>query len=1623
MKNGLKKKAGKVGALMLALSMIVGLMTSIPGGVFAIQAKAESYISEDTTIVYGTNGGDTTVLKGTYAAQGDALTAEDSTAADGAVKWTNAQYHSTNYGVVVKNGSSVAINVKGNTKISIVTSQYNTAGKMITAESTDNSGTFEVPDECKVAADKDKLTVNYTAGSEETATVTLKFGGTVYVSALIIEPVKEPTYLEAGTTTKVTFTGSIDTSKAGDYSDDLNDLMDSAYQPQASYLNAKDLKQANEAIVLSGAKYHGTGYGIYVPANTTLDVNVAGSATVTMIGSVYSDAADITAVSTDSKGRFENSAVSGKTDTDKTAITFKYTGKDKATLTFTFGGNTYVGNIVVAVDEAKEEPSTGLDTSKIDVWDFGAEALDTTKYNNNFTADVINSFYSVPGGTAKVNIASFTAKDAAGKDAVKFNDGGFSTTHRWRTTNTALTRYDAKSLTDKNGTTYTGYLYANKSSTDAVNLQVYLYTGDIFKAYLGSNGNAALYKLLAPSGDAAEFQYTAANKAEEATFYAAEEGWYTLWCTNEKLVCGRLTREHVPTVTVSGSVTAPASIPSGYKLVFTNTTTKGVTEADVNGGSYSVSLAGKYSYDVSLKDANGFVVSASCNNIALDASDMAKDINIEGVSLVTISGNVTGIDADKLGNMKLTFKSDNVFVPELNIDSTGAYTLKVEGGVTYTVSAEGVNDFTLDTTSISATSDTTKNIEFTKKPVYPVTVKVQGVADTTGANVTFTNINEDGYSYTFDINSSVELRDGQYSVKIGGIASVPVVQGATADVVVNGAGAEVTIPMNEVSEWDFAKLNSSNEITAINGVNYYVGLTLTSNIVVNKTYLLANGSSSDAVITVPNVKKGSEVTIEYCYSASFTAGDVTVDEKSGSTSRIDSVKIAATEDGDFVITTKAGSNASQTYFCSITVKEQAEYKSVLYVGTDKEFATVSDALDAARKMTRTSDQEVTIMIDPGNYEEMLVIDIPNIKLQNASKNPSIALNNKGVGIDENAVRITWYYGHGYTYYSMGSDCKYDAALLAANKANGYASFTNPGAGTTNGSYWNATVVINADGFSADGIIFENSFNQYVSAKSVEDVIEKQAGAKEGSAARSTMKTVGDTKVQEKEYVERAAALAIGNDVSQTYFNNCKFIGRQDTLYGGTGATAAFNKCDVLGGTDYIFGGMTAVFKSCNLVFNTNDQTDNGKKNDVGYITAPQQKSGRGYLMYECRVTSTTPGVDTASTKTSKPGYLGRPWQPGTGEAVFYKTTVDAVDSYWNTDYSYGESMISAAGWLTSLGGESALCGEYGTIETAGVDNSAKRASWAKVFTKPELADGSAISVETFLGSWNPFGDDNGEEPEKPTKPEKPTEKPTNPTQPTTGSQPTTGGQQPSTQAPTTSDNVKVVPDENGEVPVKGVEVSSDVKFTDKDGKEIASGTVSIKAGAIADTDKSELQNKINSLISSDDVKGMKFVDISALVNNVKVTVSNGTLTISIRIDESIDYNSGSDIIRVFHKTDAGIVEHAVTKGDDRNISFKVNSLSPFAIVVSKGAEGGNNDDSDDGNDEKETTAQIVAVNPAQTVTQPAQTEQTTEASAEAASDQNVTSAKTGDTAPIALLAIIAGVCACAIAFSTKKRAR
>lgn len=847
-----------------------------------------------------------------------------------------------------------------------------------------------------------------------------------------------------------------------------------------------------------------------------------------------------------------------------------------------------------------------------DVWDFGAEQLESTSsitYNNKLTEDIINAWYpGVEAGTKGPTIpGDLVAYDEAGNEEFRFNAGG-KTNNRYRTINTKLTRYDDKSLKniEDSSIVYSGYIYSNSGKTDAVNVQLAVKAGDIVTFVVSSNGTASDVTWRSPSGNKDVKTYSGtSSQAQEMTFYAAEDGMYTLYSATEKLVVARIYRERPATVTVSGSVAAPEGADlSEAKLVFTNTVTGVQTEAYAADGAYSVQLSEQYGYTVSLEGANGYIVDDNdFFELANEAGNTVFNVNIIGVETISISGSLADLDAESAAKLVLEFKSDNVFVPDYNIDAENmTYTATVEKGVTYQVSASGVNDYLLETTTVSVSAEgSAVALKFTKKPTYVINVTLDGVAADKASNVkfTFTNINEEGYVYTFTGTQGIELRDGQYKVSavLDGYT-----QKVTSDVKVNGAAVDKTITMKSDSE-------SSKPVA---------------------------------------------------------------------------------------------------------------YKEVVTVGADGDYAAINDALDAVRHMERSADQRVTISIEPGNYEEMLVIDVDNITLKNAAATPSIELTDKGVNIAEGAVRITSYYGHGYTYYSMGSDCKYDAELLEVNKENGYPSFVNPGSGTTSGSYWNATVVVNADGFIADGIIFENSFNQYVSAKAAQDIIVKQSSAKEGTTPRAGMQA-GDVTVQNKAYVERAAALAIYNNKSDIVFNNCKFVGRQDTLYGGTGVYAEFNQCSVYGGTDYIFGGMTAIFNECDLVFNTSDD-----KNDAGYITAAQQKSGRGYLMYKCHVTSTTPGVDTASAYTSKPGYFGRPWAANTSEAVFYETTIDEADANWG-----GGSLITAAGWNNTLSGESAGMYEYGTVEKSGVDNLESRAAWATKLTDTVLNDGTKITFAAF----------------------------------------------------------------------------------------------------------------------------------------------------------------------------------------------------------------------------------------------------------------------------------------------------
>ncbi len=888
-----------------------------------------------------------------------------------------------------------------------------------------------------------------------------------------------------------------------------------------------------------------------------------------------------------------------------------------------------------------EEDETSDDYS-VDVWDFGAKQLEGV--NNKLTVDIINGFYdsSITVGSEGVTVSSFETGD------LKFEGSGKA--HRLRTTNTDITRWDSKSKNDADGNTYTGYIYSNSGSTDSVYLSLDMEADEQVTFYAGSNGNAALYYFvnMSDESDIQTANYSAKNGVEPLTFYAKEDATYKLYCSNEKLVVARIIRTQATYHTVTGTVSGLENV-EGASLLFENQSNGRLTTAEIIDGRYSVSLAEGYTYDVSLREADAYVITSGAI-LEVGDKDASHDIATTGVDLVTYKGKVTGISENDIEEFikvaEFTFKpadESSVYVPSIDMtveDASITYEVILQNKVTYSVevadkedtsteSYAKVDDYNLLTTEIAVDgANDSFEIKFEAKPVYKVTIVPVGATldDLAEATFTFTRLDTendyvaDGYVYEFIGTGNIALRDGQYKVEVSNTGDL--VQKLTSDLIVNGA-------------------DLSKEIS----------------------------------------------------------------------------------------------------FESKTV-EKIEYKSEITVGSSEaaDYETIGEALEAIRLMERENDERVTVSIEPGNYEEMLVVDVPNVTLKNASDNPANTLTNSGVDIDDNAVRITWYYGHGYTYYSMGDDYKYDADVLAANEANGYASIVNPGSGTK--TYWNATVVVSASGFEAKDIIFENSFNQYMSEKAAEDVIVPQSGAKEGSIARADM-SVGDTTVQNKKYVERAAALALTASATESYFDNCRIIGRQDTLYGGEGATAAFYNCAVYGGTDYIFGGMTAVFAKCDLVLNTSE--DN---NDVAYITAAQQKSSsaRGYLMYNCTVTSATPGVDTASSNISKPGQFGRPWQANTSEVVFFDTVVEATT--WRLDssskYVYDAdskvSLIQPVGWNSGLSGESARCVEYGTYEVSGEDNSSKRVTWAQQPETAVCADGTAITVAAFLGDWDPFAE-------------------------------------------------------------------------------------------------------------------------------------------------------------------------------------------------------------------------------------------------------------------------------------------
>ena len=186
----------------------------------------------------------------------------------------------------------------------------------------------------------------------------------------------------------------------------------------------------------------------------------------------------------------------------------------------------------------------------------------------------------------------------------------------------------------------------------------------------------------------------------------------------------------------------------------------------------------------------------------------------------------------------------------------------------------------------------------------------------------------------------------------------------------------------------------------------------------------------------------------------------------------------------------------------------------------------------------------------------------------------------------------------------------------------------------------------------------------------------------------------------------AQAVAIRIKADRAVFENCRFIGNQDTLYTyGRDTRQYFKDCYIEGDVDFIFGLATAFFEDCEIFCK-----------DEGYIAAPAQPEEQefGYVFKNCDVTGDAPNDSV---------YLGRPWEP-------YGQTV-----YLECDLG---DHIRPVGWepwdepdLPDKT-KTAYFAEYGNTGPGYTPE--QRADWSHQLDAEEAAE---YTLENVFDGWNP----------------------------------------------------------------------------------------------------------------------------------------------------------------------------------------------------------------------------------------------------------------------------------------------
>lgn len=193
------------------------------------------------------------------------------------------------------------------------------------------------------------------------------------------------------------------------------------------------------------------------------------------------------------------------------------------------------------------------------------------------------------------------------------------------------------------------------------------------------------------------------------------------------------------------------------------------------------------------------------------------------------------------------------------------------------------------------------------------------------------------------------------------------------------------------------------------------------------------------------------------------------------------------------------------------------------------------------------------------------------------------------------------------------------------------------------------------------------------------------------------------------------AVAVLTSGDRIVFDNCKFLGNQDTLYlkgvqdlenKTKPSRNYFKNCYIEGTTDYIFGAGTAVFEDCTIY----------SKKNASYVTAAStpQENTFGFVFINCNLTG---NADANSV------YLGRPWRPF-ARTIYINCAID--------------SIIKPEGWHNWGKPDAERTTFYAEYDSKGAGaNVSKRVSWSHQLTKEESKKYTSQNILKGNDNWNP----------------------------------------------------------------------------------------------------------------------------------------------------------------------------------------------------------------------------------------------------------------------------------------------